>query len=206
MKTKDEYSKLLYFFAKSRHFNLEVLEILENELLKHSMYLTKYEVYQKVINFWSFSILRHHNYSMKYVENFNEFIKLIDNDKIDISKDHLPLILLSYSHINENLDLEVMKLIIQRCMDSINKLNYHNLTVIVQSLARMNIRNEAAFTAVANRIITDIENENDIEIKAKEAAQIFSSFVKVEFYDLRLMRALEDLFVLNIKNSTSLTV
>ena len=98
-------------------------------------------------------------------------------------------------------NVEAIKIIIQRIIIKIDQFNYHNLTVVVQSLARMNIRNEKIFTEVASRIMTDIEKEIQIDIKPKESVQIFSSFAKVGFFNLKLMRALEDLFVLNLKSA-----
>lgn len=103
-------------------------------------------------------------------------------------------------------NVEAIKILIKLVINRITNFNYYNITVVLQSLARMNIRNEKIFTEVANKIMQDIQNDVKINIKPKEIAQIFSSFVKVEFFNLKLMRVLEDLFVLNIKEAVPKTV
>lgn len=101
---------------------------------------------------------------------------------------------------------EAIKVVIKLIIERISKFTYYNITVIVQALARLNIRNEKIFTEVANRIVGDIEKQVEINIKPIEAVQIFSSFAKVGFFNIKLMRVLEDLFVMHIKSAAPQTI
>lgn len=78
---------------------------------------------------------------------------------------------------------------------------YHSITVIVQSLAKLKVRNSKIFTQIALRILSDSAHHQNLPIKPKEAAQILSSYTKVGFYDHKLFRILEDIFIENIENS-----
>jgi hypothetical protein len=74
---------------------------------------------------------------------------------------------------------------------------FHSLTVTLQSLARLNIRNEAIATKFANKIVSE-SSEPIADYTPKEISQIFSSYCKMEFYNSKLMRSLEDMFVVRL--------
>lgn len=206
IKSYEHYSKFLYFLAKSKHYDEEVLEQIEDEVINQDIVASTSEhLSLSILNFWSFSTLGYYKHSMKYVKSFDEHIKSL-SDKSMILDHEIPIIMVSYGHINCEIDIDCMKILLLRIIDVIENLSYHNITVIAQALARLQIRNSTIFTKIANKIISDINILTNIDIKGIEAAQIFSAFVKCEFYNIRLLRVLEDLFLINLEDAVPQTI
>jgi len=200
-------TKLLLFFAKNKYFDKEVLEKLEDVLFYRddSANLVDY-----VHQLWAFSVLGYYNYSTRYIEQFNERAHKVKDIKFH-SLELSAKVLLSYSMINKDLDNAILKKVLKAIIDSkesevveeggISKMYpsykqnlFHSMTVILQSLVKLDIRNEAIFTKFANKIVCE-GDESEVDYQAKEISQLFSCYVKAQFYNSLLMKKLEEKFV-----------
>ena len=202
---------VLSFLAKSRYTNIDVLRKIEEILAYRN---ERVHLAHHIDEMWAFTVLGYYKHSKEYIKKFNN--KILNLGRITMKIEEIAKSLLSYSLINEDLNIEVLKTLISKWINNkelqssvegdenqvANSSNlYHSITVIVQSLARLNVRNTTLFSIIADKILTDAQREAKIPINAKEAAQIFASFSKMEFFNMKLMRVLEDLFIMNIKIS-----
>lgn len=127
----------------------------------------------------------------------------LDED-FQVSLEYISKLLYCYSMINDNLNFEVLKRILQNIIkrtdvfpeNTANKMPmydnlYHSIAVIATSLARLNIRNEKIFSMIATRILSDSIHRGVYKIKPKESILIFESFIATDIINYKLLRELE---------------
>lgn len=207
----EDLQTLLIFFAKSRYRNTKLLSIIEESLLYAN---ESRPINQHINELWAFSILEYYEESTEYVKIFDKRLLSLPEDS-PLSLELIAKTLYSYSLIKDKLNVDVLKKILKMIVNleeilpketdtelEITPQLYHSLTVIVKALAKMNIRNEKVYSMVATRIMCDIKHHDSLPIKSIESAQIFSSYTKVEFFNPKFLRTMEDLFLTNIQDSS----
>lgn len=199
-----------YSLLNNNYYDTEVLETFEDVLYFRN---DTAQFADYIHQFWGFTILGYHNYSTRYIEQFEKRLSNTINGNIDCFS-HWAKILLCYSLINKELDKTIMVMLLKSILsnpwleekakfNSDNELLeyketlFHSITVTLQSLARLNIRNEAIAMKFANKIVEE-SVEPVADYTPKEISQIFSSYCKMDFYNAKLMRSLEDLFILKL--------
>ncbi|CAI2366494.1 unnamed protein product [Moneuplotes crassus] len=206
---------LLNFYAKSAFANTEVLTKLEQAC---SIWNSKESLHNRINEFWTFNALEYYKHSTEYINNFEEMFLSLDED-IEISLEHISKLLYCYSMINEDLNFEVLKRILQNIIrrtdifpeNTAEKMPmpddlYHSIAVIATSLTRLNIRNEKIFSMIATRILCDSFHREVYKIKPKESILIFEAFIRAEIYNYKLLRELEGSFLRHIEDADSNTV
>ena len=178
----------MIFFAKSNYYDTEVLEVLEDVLYYRD---DKAQFVDYIHQFWGFTILGYHNYSSRYIEQFEKRLSMTAKDSIG-NLSHCAKILLSYSLIDKELNKSIMVMLLKSILSnswmeetpefsSETELSeykeslFHSITVVLQSLARMNIRNEAIATKFANKLISE-SVQPVANYTPKEISQIFASY------------------------------
>lgn len=177
--TREFASDILYLLAKCRYADFEALDKIVDTLMIDS---ADVEFIYQVRDFWGLSVLLYHEHNNEFVGVFERRCLNLD-DKDRITDTAATQTLLAYSLIygkwkdtEKEINYDVMKLLIKQVLKSMPRLDYHSINVTLQSLARLNIRNEKVFEEAANRLMKDIQNMDEVPIKPKEISQIFSAY------------------------------